>query len=305
MNKRTLGKTGLNVTCLGFGAMEIGKLDLKDAETLLNEVLDQGITLIDSSPCYGRAEEYIGRAISHRRDEFVLATKCGCNVDENGCFLDKRDHIWTAAQLEKNIDQSLRLLRTDHIDIWQLHGIIPEYLQGGAEGEVLWAAEKIKRSGKVGHIAFSCRNGSPEQDLYPAGFGYEACKEMVSWGKFEAIQVVYGGLTRTNEHMIRRISDHGIGVICRGALKRYYPEYEEKARQAGLEELFEAGENLNEFLLRFSLSHPQIGSVIVGTKDREHLRENVHAACRGALKSDIWEEAKRRLDAAGVTARED
>ena len=50
MNKRTLGKTGLNVTCLGFGAMEIGKLDLKDAETLLNEVLDQGITLIDSSP---------------------------------------------------------------------------------------------------------------------------------------------------------------------------------------------------------------------------------------------------------------
>ena len=70
-------------------------------------------------------------------------------------------------------------------------------------------------------------------------------------------------MTRTNEHMIRRISDHGIGVICRGALKRYYPEYEEKARQAGLEELFEAGENLNEFLLRFSLSHPQIGSVIV------------------------------------------
>ena len=72
MNKRTHGKTGLNVTCLGFGAMEIGKLDLKDAETLLNEVLDQGITLIDSSPCYGRAEEYIGRAISHRRDEFVV-----------------------------------------------------------------------------------------------------------------------------------------------------------------------------------------------------------------------------------------
>lgn len=69
MNKRTLGKTGLNVTCLGFGAMEIGKLDLKDAETLLNEVLDQGITLIDSSPCYGRAEEYIGRAISHNFSE--------------------------------------------------------------------------------------------------------------------------------------------------------------------------------------------------------------------------------------------
>ena len=185
MIKRELGNTGLQVSVLGFGSMEIGRLRYEEAEKLLNEALDGGINFVDSSPCYGIAEEYVGKAIGRRRDEYILATKCGCNVGSHGKFSLGPDHIWTADQLYKNIDRSLELLQTEYIDIWQLHGIMPDYLSGGAQDEVIAAAESIKKSGKVRHIAFSCRNGSPDQPMYPALFGYQACKEMLQWDKFE------------------------------------------------------------------------------------------------------------------------
>jgi aryl-alcohol dehydrogenase-like predicted oxidoreductase len=80
----TLGRTGEKVTKLGFGAMELRsrRLDPIAVDRLLNTVLDEGINLIDTSPDYGASEEHIGRAISHRRDEYFLATKCGCPVGE-------------------------------------------------------------------------------------------------------------------------------------------------------------------------------------------------------------------------------
>ena len=180
----------------------IGRLRYEEAEKLLNEALDGGINFVDSSPCYGIAEEYVGKAIGRRRDEYILATKCGCNVGSHGKFSLGPDHIWTADQLYKNIDRSLELLQTEYIDIWQLHGIMPDYLSGGAQDEVIAAAESIKKSGKVRHIAFSCRNGSPDQPMYPALFGYQACKEMLQWDKFEVIQLIYGALIRTNENII-------------------------------------------------------------------------------------------------------
>ncbi len=86
--KRTLGRTGLEVTTLGYGAMEVrgsriwgGRpIEDREAETILNAVVDSGINFIDTANDYGRSEEYIGRYLSHRRDEYVLATKCGCTV---------------------------------------------------------------------------------------------------------------------------------------------------------------------------------------------------------------------------------
>ena len=82
MEQRQFGKTGLNVTVLGYGAMELRHplVDDAQAERLLNAVLDAGITFIDTAPDYGPSEDYIGKCIAHRRDEYVLATKCGCNI---------------------------------------------------------------------------------------------------------------------------------------------------------------------------------------------------------------------------------
>src|SRR5688572_18460023 len=97
LETRTLGRTGLEVTALGYGAMELrdepqGRpLEDRDAVALLNAVLDAGINYIDTSIDYGRSEERIGLAIANRRDEYVLASKCGCVIGEVG----GRPHVHT------------------------------------------------------------------------------------------------------------------------------------------------------------------------------------------------------------------
>src|SRR5450759_2775083 len=128
MEKRILGKTGLNVTILGYGAMEIrgtrvwGGRPVTDqqAQRILNAVLDSGINFIDTAYDYGRSEEFIGKFISHRRGEYYLATKCGCSFEDKGDH-DETPHIWTRENLLHNIEHSLSLMKTDYVDIWQLH----------------------------------------------------------------------------------------------------------------------------------------------------------------------------------------
>ena len=303
METRLLGKTGLYVSALGFGAMELGKLDFAQAEKLLNTALDQGITFIDSSPCYGIAEEYVGRAIAHRRREYVLATKCGCHVDHEGKFTLGADHVWTREQILHNIDRSLQLLTTDHIDVWQLHGIMPEFLQGGRDGEVMRAVEDVQKSGRVLHVAFSCRNGGPGQDMYPALFGYHACKSFFPWNKFAAVQLIYGTLVRTNEQVIDAAAELNMGVICRGVVKKYFDTYDQLFEDAGLYALLESGEDRITFLIRFALTHQNISTIIIGTKDENHLMHNVMAANKGPLSPAVYAEAKKRLDGIGVTAK--
>lgn len=303
MEMRMLGKTGLFVSALGFGTMELGKLDFAGAEKVLNTALDHGINFIDSSPCYGITEEYVGRAIAHRRSEYVLATKTGCHVDHEGRFTLGPDHVWTREQILHNIDRSLELLKTDHIDVWQLHGIMPEFLPDGKDGEVMRAVEDVQKSGRVSHVAFSCRNGGPSQEMYPALFGYHACKTFFSWNKFAAVQLIYGALTRTNEQVIDAAKNLGMGVICRGVVKKYFDTYDKLYEDAKLAELCAPGEDKITFLIRFALTHPNISTVIIGTKDEGHLLQNIEAAVKGPLSSGVYAEAKKRLSGVGVTVK--
>ncbi len=107
--KRTLGKTGFDATILGFGAMELRgggrgpEITEEQAETILNAVLDNGINFIDTSIDYGRSEELIGKYISHRRDEYFLASKCGCVVDGQ-----QGEHVHTAENIRKGVENSLK-----------------------------------------------------------------------------------------------------------------------------------------------------------------------------------------------------
>src|SRR5579871_2132805 len=116
---RALGRTGADVTILGYGAMELRGLPRgpeiadEDAGRLLNSVLDGGINLIDTSPDYGRSEELIGTYIAHRRDEYFLASKCGCVP---GAAMGT-DHIHTAENIRAGVEQSLRRMNTDHLDL--------------------------------------------------------------------------------------------------------------------------------------------------------------------------------------------
>ena len=124
---RPLGNTGVDVTILGYGAMELRGgargPEISDDETnrLLNALLDSGVNLIDTSIDYGRSEELIGRFLAPRRDEFFLASKCGCMLDLPKDAVPPYPHDFSAANVRAGIEQSLRRLQTDRLDLLQVH----------------------------------------------------------------------------------------------------------------------------------------------------------------------------------------
>src|SRR4029450_4015573 len=147
--QNAFGRTGLSVTKLGYGAMEVrgsriwGGRSIEDAEAerILNAVVDNGINLIDTANDYGRSEEYIGRFLSHRRGEFILATKCGCTVVRRDETTDDTPHVWTKANLFPAPNESLAPMPTDYVDVMQLHNPSVEQCEGG---DLVTALQEMK-----------------------------------------------------------------------------------------------------------------------------------------------------------------
>lgn len=295
MEKRTFGSTGLSVTVLGYGAMELRHVDEGQAGRLLNAVLDGGINFIDTSPDYGPSEDRIGQFIAHRRDEYYLATKCGCNVPHTGGDNAAR-HIWTSAQVRHNIEHSLRRLNTDYVDVWQVHSAEPDEL---AQSDVLETMLRIQEEGKVRHIAVSM-SGRAE------GYGYGQLRPYLDgdWDAFEAIQVWYSALARASEGAMAEAAERGKGMIIRGVVRRVDPweSLADATAKLGLDDLRADGESAAQFLLRFALAHPGLHTTIIGTKSLEHLADNIRAIEAGPLTADVLDETKRRLDAAGIAS---
>lgn len=292
-----LGKTGLDVTRLGFGAMEIRDLaDLpedrsltgKQAQMMLNAVLDSGINFLDTSIDYGRSEEIIGKYISHRRSEFYLASKCGCPALPD---LLGGGHVFTRENIIAGVNQSLERLNTDYIDIIQLHNPTVEDVE---KGDLVSVLNDLRRDGKVRWIGVS--STLPHLSTF------------IEWQVFDEFQIPYSALLRNHENVISTASDTGIGTVIRGGVSKGEPGVSGVSRpdawakfdEANLDDLREDGESRTAFVLRFTLSHSQIHTIIVGTQNRMHLDENVAVAQRGPLAMDVYEEAKRRLSAVGV-----
>jgi aryl-alcohol dehydrogenase-like predicted oxidoreductase len=296
--RRPFGATGLEVTTLGFGAMELRgppdgpPISDDDAGRLLGAVLDEGINFIDTSIDYGRSEELIGRSIAHRRDEYVLASKCGCVIGGGM----GHEHVHTAANIRSGIENSLRLLRTDHLDLVQFHrSLTPEEFDAqGALSEAL----AMRDEGKFRFLGVS--GFLPNLD------------EQIGMGVFDAYQIPYSALQRDQEDAIARASEAGAGIIIRGGVARGAPEdwenrsyymistetLRDRWEAARLDDLLD-GSSRTEFLLRFTLSHPDLDTTIVGTRSVEHLRANVATAALGRLPDDVLAETRRRLEAAG------
>jgi len=296
MEKRKLGKTNLEVTVLGHGAMEIrgpriwGGRPVTDdeAQRILNAVLDAGINFIDTAWDYGLSEEYIGKFIAHRRSEYVLATKCGCTWVDCGDH-DETPHVWTRENLRRNIESSLQRMKTDYVDIWQLHNPSPEQVE---QEDLPAFMEEIKKEGKVRHVAIS--STLPHLPVY------------LKWGVFDTFQIPYSALERAHEDIISQVADAGCGVIVRGGVARGEPgaglggkDRWTVFEQAKLDELRAPDESRTTFLMRYTISHPGMHTTIVGTKSVDHLNENIAAVQAGVLPAEVYAEAKRRLTAAG------
>jgi len=290
---RTLGRTGLEVTQLSFGAMEIRGPKVwngrdpseEDAERILNAALDAGINLIDTAGCYGLSEVRIGRYISHRRKEFYVATKAGCNqVPTDDGRLDT-PHTWDRDTLLRNIDQSLERMKLDSIDIWQLHNAAPQQIK---EGDLLQVMEEIKEKGLVKFISIS--STLPHLDEY------------IKWGTFDTFQIPYSGLEPEHHDVITRAAEAGMGIIIRGGIAKGGPESEVASKErvdlwkaAKLSEILPEGMSSAELILRYTLTHPHCDTTIVGTLNPDHLAENVAAAKQGPLPGHLYDEITNRV----------
>ena len=277
MEHRKLGKTGLDVSVLGFGGAEIGYEGApdNDVETLLNAAIDAGLNIIDTAECYLDSEEKIGRAISHRRGEFHLFTKVG-----HSSGLEGED--WNLAMMERSIDRSLQRLQVENVDLIQLHTCSLSLLQ---RGEVIEVLKRAQQAGKTRFIGYSGDN--------------EAAQWAVESGLFDTLQT---SLSVCDQNIAAQTVplalQNGMGVIAKrpiaNAVWRYdEPLEEDHYHRAYLDrwrELdFSWGKDANEaasIALRWTLSHG-VSTAIVGTKNPARWAENAALLGAGPLDATL------------------
>lgn len=292
MIKKKLGRTGLEVTQLGYGSMGlrgprtwgVRVVSEEDADRFLNLVLDAGINFIDTSPDYGISEERIGRYISSRRSEFFLATKCGCAHTQLEDRLEI-NHVWKKDVVQRNIETSLRRLKTDCVDILQFHGGDAETLQREGLIDLLM---QFRDRGTVRFVGVS----SSLPNL-PA---------LIELGVFDTFQIPYSCLAPEHHDWITSAAEGGAGIIIRGGIAHGGPDAEIQRptlndiwTRARLDEVLLDGMSRTELILRYTLSHPHCHTTIVGTSNPEHLAENLAAAQRGPLPPDLYQEIRSRV----------
>ena len=141
MEYRILGKTGLKISRLGFGGIPIQRIDAEGTRTLMHQLKDAGVNFIDTARGYTVSEEYLGYALEGIREDFILATKSMARTKE---------------AMAADIDISLKNLRTDYIDLYQIHNATPEQLQQvTGPGGALEALQEAKAAGKIRHIGLT------------------------------------------------------------------------------------------------------------------------------------------------------
>jgi aryl-alcohol dehydrogenase-like predicted oxidoreductase len=294
--RRDLGRTGLPVTMLGYGAMELrGAPRGRDvteaqAETILNAVLDAGINYLDTSIDYGLSEERIGRYIAHRRSEYYLASKCGCVVGAAPAPRGQRNpHVYTRDNIRAGVEQSLRRMRTEYLDVVQFHGSPSR--QALEEHGALETVLELQQAGKLRFIGMSST--------------LPHLKDHIAMGVFDVFQIPYSAVERDHEAVITAAAQAGAGIVIRGGAAKGAPSEGnhqgtrwERWQQAQIEDLL-GDMSPMECILRFTFSHPDMGTNIVGTVNPAHLQDNINALQQGPLPPDLYAEAKRRLEAAG------
>jgi aryl-alcohol dehydrogenase-like predicted oxidoreductase len=300
---RQLGRTGLKVTVLGYGAMELrgaprGRdVAPQNAQRVLNTVLDLGINYIDTSIDYGQSEEHIGRFLSQRRSDYYLATKCGCLVGDPPPRTDGQrfPHIFTRENIVSGVEQSLSRMKTDYIDVLQFHsGPSKETLE---ENDAIETVLDLKRQGKIRFIGMS--STLPNLAAH------------IAMGVFDIFQIPYSALQREHEEAIRLAATAAAGTVIRGGAAKGVPSSEKQLgtpwdiwQQAQLDDLLDGMDRM-EFLLRFTISHPDLHTTIVGSMNMDHLKANVDAVQKGPLPPDLYAAAKTRLAAAGSVSQHD
>lgn len=290
MQYRTLGQTGLKISRLGVGLSELGNLSLAEESTagaVLNRALDAGLNFLDTSACYNNSEALIGRTIAHRRQEYVLATKC-CG--------HRTGADWTAQTITDSIDHSLKQLKTDYLDLVQLHSCGVEELE---QGEVIEALQAARQAGKTRYIGYSGDN--------------EAARWAVDSGLFDTLQTSFNLVDqRARAYLFPPAGEKGMGIIAKRPIANgvwgvnkspsaYASQYFERAQaMRALGALPNGPENGIVLALGFTLAHNEVDTVIVGTRNPEHMRANIEwFNTQLPINQNIVDELRHRFEQVG------
>lgn len=245
MEHRTLGKTGLRISRLGLGGIPIQKIDKNGARELVLELLKEDVNFIDTARGYTVSEEYLGYALDGVRDKFVLATKSMARTKD---------------AMEKDIDLSLKMFRTDYIDLYQMHNPGAKDLETvTSEGGALKALLAAKESGKIGHIGITLHS-------------LELFEKVIDFPWVETVMFPYNIVETQAEKLIAECAKRDIGFICMKPL---------------------AGGAIEDgtVALRFIAGNPDVSVIIPGMAEIDEIHANVLAiSCTAPLSAD--EQAK-------------
>ncbi|HEX8524118.1 MAG TPA: aldo/keto reductase [Tepidisphaeraceae bacterium] len=284
MQKRTFGRTDLAVSPLGFGGAPIGylKTDRDRVISLLNQLLDAGVNVIDTAASYPGSEEVIGEAIASRRDQFVLISKCGQK------FEDLPGDEWSAEVIQATIDRSLKRLRTDRLDVMLLHSCGIDILK---KGEAIAALVEAKNAGKIRHAGYSGDN--------------DAAQYAAAHPDLDVLQTSINITDQWNiDYVLPIVRQHNVGLMAKrpiadacwrnerpGLYQKYGQTYEDRLKQMNLR-----AQDFNlpwpELALRFTLSFPEVSTAIVGTTNPDNAKSNVATAAKGPLPPEQVEQIR-------------
>lgn len=285
METRKFGKTDMEFSVLGFGGAEIGFGNASGATVgeLLNSALDSGLNVIDTAAGYKTSEELIGNAVSNRRKEFYLLTKCGALDD---CTRED----WTKKGILETIEQSLRNLKTDYLDIAQLHSCSVEILKRGEAVEALLLAQE---KGYTRFIGYSGDNVS--------------AKTAIEMDVFDSLQTSVSIADQSPiDGNIKLAREKGLGIIAKRPLANavwrnkelppdeYHHEYWNRIQKLKFDFLNKSVEEVTAIALRFTLSIEGIDAMIVGTTKPNRWQENAKCIAVGNLSNEEFEAIRNR-----------
>jgi hypothetical protein len=288
MEKRQLGQTDMNVSVLGFGGAEIGYegATAETVEKLLNSALDAGLNLVDTAECYESSEELIGQTVGHRRNDFYLFTKCG-----HPRGVGSED--WSKPSILESIERSLRRLKTDRVDLVQLHSCSEAVLK---KGEAIDALQTARDRGYTRYIGYSGDS--------------QAAKFAVESGAFDTLQTSINIADQEAlELTLPRAQERRMGVIAKRPIANaawksghkpidsYQHTYWDRLRKLDYDFIRNRPvEQSIAHALRFTLSVPGVHTAIVGTTKPERWQQNAQLLDAGPLSEAEFAAIRDRWD---------